>query len=839
VTPEDWARLRQYFEQLCELAPESQREIIDSLDEPPALRQQLQRMLRADAESRLQELASEQVPSLHGMAGSDDPGIPNRDGERLGAWRITGGLGAGGMGQVYRARRDDGHFEADAAIKIVSRDINAAQFVHERSVLARLQHPHIARLLDGGECADGRPYLVMELVHGKAIDAYCKDRGCDSAAIIRLMLDAARAVAYAHVRAVLHRDIKPDNIMVDEQGLVKLLDFGVAKLLDVEHDGKLTVAECFTPRYAAPEQISRQAVTTASDVFSLAVVLYELVSGRHPFASGADSSDITRRVLTGEATPLRRAMRETRREPGSLTLPLRDLEAVLAHALQSDASRRYQDMNAFVDELQRISEDRPVLTRPPGAIERSLRWAARNRVAALGVILGVTSLLIGSGVALWQTHEASLQRDAALIEAHRAERVAIFLSDVFRAPDPSRSRGEEVSARELLDRSRERITTELADDPLLRQRLQAVMADTYRSLGLFDEAEALLLGALEQAGNQPEPELLGTLGWLHAFQGRFADSIARLRQAERRAAATGDVPAQISALGRLATPYLNLGDTENAEAAIKESMALAAASGVEDRQQAIAMYGMLANIAFTRGDLDQAELQYQLILKLHLAEHGETHVDVAQDQSNLATVAFQRGDWPKAERLYRRAIEINRAYFGVENAQIASQTRSLALTLRRSGQFSESLKTFRAAAEMSTNWNGESHPSTISTLLEALELALLMGESSPAELAQLKPVVKSLNADSLLACRHVGLSQWNSANPDLLAISQSRDCLERLGASEANRATADVAVARAHDANGIPSAVAWQRARESVDALKLPDPLLLKTMERHLLDSTR
>jgi eukaryotic-like serine/threonine-protein kinase len=839
VTPEDWARLREHFEHLCEQAPESQQEIIDSLDEPLALREQLQRMLRADAESRLQELASEQLPSLHGMVGSDELAIPKRDGERLGAWRITGSLGAGGMGQVYRARRDDGHFEADAAIKIVSRDVNAAQFVHERSVLARLQHPHIARLLDGGECVDGRPYLVMELVRGKAIDHYCKERSCDSAVIIRLMLDAARAVAYAHVRAVLHRDIKPDNIMVDEQGLVKLLDFGVAKLLDVEHDGKLTVAECFTPRYAAPEQISRQAVTTASDVFSLAVVLYELVSGRHPFAAGDDAGGLARRILTSEATPLRRAMRGTRREPSSLTPPLRDLEAVLARALQSDASRRYQDMNAFVDELQRISEDRPVQTRHPGTIEKSLRWAARNRVAALGLVLGVASMLIGSGIALWQAHEASLQRDAAVIEAHRAERVATFLSDVFRAPDPSRSRGEEVSARELLDRSRERITSELADDPLLRQRLQAVMANTYRSLGLFDEAEALLLGALEQAGTEPEPELLSTLGWLHAFQGRFEDSIARLRQAERRAAATGDVPAQISALGRLATPYLNLGDTENAEAVIRESLALAAASGIDDRQHAIAMYGMLANIAFTRGDLDQAELQYQQILKLHLAEHGQTHVDVAQDQSNLATVAFQRGDWPTAERLYRRAIEINRAYFGVENAQIASQTRSLALTLRRSGHFSESLTTFRAAADMSANWNGQEHPSTTSTRLEALELALLMGEGSPAELAQLESVVKSLDADSLLACRHVGLSQWNLTNPDLPAISQSRDCLERLGASEANLAMAEVAVARAHDANGIASTDAWQRARESVEAMKLPDPLLLKTIERHPLDSAK
>ncbi|MGB0135570.1 protein kinase domain-containing protein [Dokdonella sp.] len=832
MTPEDWIRLRRHFDVLCEHEPASWPAAIGGLDESPEICAQLQRMLQADVESRVHEHVSSQVPALHRLAGSGDGSIPDRSDEVLGAWRIVGTLGEGGMGQVYRARRDDGRFEAEAAIKIVTCGINAAQFIHERSVLARLQHPNIARLLDGGECADGRPYLVMELVCGTPIDRHCAGLDHDMAQTIRLLIDAAEAVAYAHARAVLHRDLKPDNIMVDEHGQVKLLDFGVAKLLDVENDGKLTVASCFTPRYAAPEQVAGEMATTATDVFSLAVVIYELLSQRHPFAMAGADGDLTRRMLTGEATPLRRNLGDAQIHPGPIGRRLRDLEAVLACALRSDPSQRYTDMYSFAAELGRVAADKPVRTRTPGLLEQLTRWSRRNRVAAMGVVLGVISLLLGSGLAFWQAHEAALQRDSALQEARRAERVAEFLSDVFRAPDPSRSRGEDISARELLDRSRERITVELADDPVLRQRLQSVMGDTYRSLGLLDEAEELLLQALQQAADDPSAELLITLGWLHAFQGRFEDSAMRLREAAQRAASVGDVAAQVDALGRLATPLLNLNDTEQAGRVIREALALARTTDSVNAEKLFGMRSMLANIAYTRGDLDQAQAQYEEMLKLRLAERGEIHTDVALAWSNLATVAFTRGDWTKAETLYRRAIDINKAYFGVDNAQIAAQTRSLALTLRRQDRLEESLETFRRAAEMSVAWNGAQHPGSISVRLESLELALLADEELPPELEMLVEPIAQSAPDSLAACRYAGLRSWLDAQPDATAIQTARDCLVRQQASEAQLAMAQFGVARALSGSGLPADEAWREALSQAESETLRDPLLQRTVRK-------
>src|SRR5690606_29249892 len=291
-----------------------------------------------------------------------------------------------------------------------------------------------------------------------------------------------------------------------------------------DRQAEQTSAFYFTPRYAAPEQLAGEPVTTAADVFSLAVVLFELLCGRHPYADAGteaeQSEGLSRRVLTGEPAPLRRALREAGCLPSARSDRLRDLEAVLDRALQRDPQRRYASMDGFAEELQRVLEDRPVRTRAPGSGERLLRWARHHRLSAAMVLVALASLLIGSSLALWQGIEARRQRDAALLEAARAERVGQFLADIFRASNPAQSRGAEVSARELLDRGRERIGSELGDDPLLRQRLQRVIAETYRSLGLYEQAESLYADALEGSSGAACGELLSDLGWLHAYQGR-------------------------------------------------------------------------------------------------------------------------------------------------------------------------------------------------------------------------------------------------------------------------------------------------------------------------------
>lgn len=823
---EDWPRLRAHFDALCELAEADRESALQALGEPEELLQPLRAMLAADAAGRLAELAVEQAPALTLAATRESDEQAALLGRRLGAWRILALIGSGGMGYVYRARRDDGRYQAEAALKVVASRFDAGRFLQEREVLARLQHPGIARLLDGGECEDGRPYLVMELVDGQPIDRWADQRGLSLTARLALAVDAAQAVAYAHARAVLHRDLKPENILVDRGGQVKLLDFGVAKLLDREADadaaGAPTSAGYFTPRYAAPEQLACEGATTATDVFALGVVLFELLSDRHPFAGeDGNRSSLIRRVLDGEALGLRRALAQQGRRADVGAARLRDLDAVLGRALQRDPQRRFASMQAFADELQRVLDDRPVRTRAPGPAERLLRWSRRHRLAAAMLLVGLASLLLGTSLALWQGIEARRQRDVALLEAARAERVGEFLADIFRAPNPSRARGAEVSARELLDRGRERIASELGDDPVLRERLQRVIADTYRSLGLYEPAESLLAEALEASAPERRGELLSDLGWLHAFQGRYEDSAGRLEQAVALLRESGAGDPLVNALQRLATPLINLGRIEDAEAAASEALQRSAALPTPDLSRQASLHGLLASVAYNRGDLDAAEARYREALQTQRRLHGEAHTAVGVGLGNLATVAFRKGQLEQAVQGYREAVALQRAYFGVDNAQVAAPMASLGLALRRLGRGDEALATLRESAAIHAGWSGEAHPVTVGVLLDALELAQLLGEEANAELAAFQRIGSVIDPDSVAGCRLAALREQARSAPSDDALRAALDCLEQRGAPSAVIAQAALQRARA-----VPDPALRRAAGERIEALWPRDALL-------------
>jgi eukaryotic-like serine/threonine-protein kinase len=830
VTPADWERLRGHFERLCELDPATREARLAALAEPDELLIRLRRMLAADGVDRLRDSAQEQAPALHQRL--DLGAEPDRIGERLGAWRIVSVLAVGGMGRVYRALRDDGRYRADAAIKIVARGIDAAHFEQERATLARLQHPGIARLLDGGECADGRPYLVMEYIDGMPIDRYCAGQGRSTRDRLRLVLAAARAVAYAHAHAVLHRDIKPDNVLVDASGTVKLLDFGVAKLLDVDGennaDPRLTAASYYTPRYAAPEQFAGQPSTTATDVFSLAVMLFELLAGGHPYAVEDDDEDLSRRLLTGEPTALPRALRQRGRDAALAAGPLRDLAAVLERALSREPGRRYQSMDAFADELERVLADRPVQTRAASWRERGWRWVQHHRIAAAAMGLGVLGLGLGAGLATWQAREAGLQRDAALLEAARAERVAEFLADVFRAPNPSESKGIEVSARELLDRGRQRIAEELGDDPKLRARMQAVIANTYRSLGARDEAEALLQQALAESGDGPRAGLLLELGWLHAFQARFEESAARLREAAEQAAVEGLPDVRIAALQRLATPLINLRRLDEAEAGLSQALDLLQAQPRRDPAIAIGISDLLGNIAYSRGELDRAESLYREVLAGQRALRTEAHVGVSMALNNLAAVAMARGRPDEGEALYREAVTVARAYFGVDNEQVALPLRGLGAALRRQARGAEALPLLREAAEVFSRWAGAGSRSAIDSRFQALELAILLGETDAPEFALLTSALAEGSSDAPRACHLDSLRVLAAPAGDASQARRARDCLVAAAAPESVQLLAEVALLRA-EGRPPPPVTAALRAR--IAALERADPYLREAVE--------
>ena len=832
MNQEQWARLRAAFERLCELPEAEWEAALASSTLEPVVRDRLLQMLRADRADVVPDRAVDLAPGLHQQL-SDTPVPDDRVGERFGAWRVVGSLGVGGMGKVYRAVRDDGRYEAEAAIKVVGRGIDARQFLHERNVLARLQHPNIARLLDGGEDEAGRPFLVMELVKGQTIDDHVAANKLSQRQVLRLMLDAAEAVGYAHARAVLHRDIKPDNVMVDDEGRVKLLDFGVAKLLDADSDDTRTTAAYFTPRYAAPEQLAGEPATTATDVFSLGLLLYELLSGQHPFALDGEG-ELTRRMLTGEAAPLRRALRR-RGDSGDLGEgQLKDMESVLARSLCVDTSERLQSVDVLADELRRILADRPIRSRPIGAFERGWRWSRRNRLAAATALLGLLFVIAGSGVALWQAREARVQRDAALQEARRAERVADFLIRVFQSPNPSKARGETVTARELLDNSRERIANELSDDPQLRQRLQAVIGDTYRSLGLYDEAEQFLTEAVAQAGEAVDPDLLINLGWVHAFQGRFEESDQRFVEAIQRARELSDPRRVADAQRRRASALMNLSRLDEAEAELRASLAYEESVAVPDADNLLATRELLANIAYFHDDLDKAEAEYAAALRLKVAKYGPTHTAVALTQSSLGTVAFKRGDFAEAERRYRESADTFRAFYGVDNDQIAAQLRNQSLALRRLQRYDESLVVGGQAVAMYSQWSGAENPRTLQAEVDLLEEELLLGRDAAASWATIDAAEKTLSDTSRLACRLVSLRQWIAEAPDPASARQALDCLEADHAPEALLLMADLSVARAEKLADGDAAAALEALRTRLAAIDHPDPLMRAAAEELL-----
>ncbi|MEZ5463945.1 MAG: serine/threonine-protein kinase [Lysobacteraceae bacterium] len=830
MNQEQWARLREAFERLCELPETEWEAALASSTLEPVVRERLLQMLRADRAGAVPDRAVDLAPGLHQQL-TDSPVPDDRVGERFGAWRVVGSLGVGGMGKVYRAVRDDGRYEAEAAIKVVGRGIDARQFLHERNVLARLQHPNIARLLDGGEDDAGRPFLVMELVEGRTIDDQVAEKKLSQRQVLGLMLDAADAVGYAHARAVLHRDIKPDNVMVDDAGRVKLLDFGVAKLLDADSDDTRTTAAYFTPRFAAPEQLAGDAATTATDVFSLALLLYELLSGQHPFGVDGEG-DLTRRMLTVEAAPLRRALRRAGRDGDLGDGQLRDLESLLARALQNDATRRLQSVDVLADELRRILSDLPIRSRRIGLSERAWRWSRRNRLAATTALLGLLALLAGSGIALWQAHEAREQRDTALQEARRAERVAEFLTEVFRAPNPSQARGETITARELLDHNRERIAEDLSDDPRLRQRLQAVIGDTYRSLGLYKEAEEFLEEAVLQAGDDIDPGLLANLGWVHAFQGRYEDSERRLAEAMSRARSTGDKASFANAQLRRATPLMNLSRFDEAESCLREVLAYEESLPTPDTRVLLSVRELLANIAYFRGDLDAAEAEYEAALRFKVERHGPVHIGVALTLSSLGTVMFKRGDFEGAERRYREAADTYRASYGVNNDQVAAQFRNQSLALRRLQRYDESLAAGRKAVAMLAQWSGAEHPRTLQARIDLLELELLLERDATSSWDAVEAAEAGLAPGSRLACRLASLRQWVASVPDVNTARQALDCLIADHAPEALLLVAELALARAARLHNDHHQEAVAALRQRLQGIEHPDPLLRAAAHR-------
>ncbi len=684
-----------------------------------------------------------------------------RAGERIGAYRVVREIGRGGMAVVYLAERDDGAFDQQVALKLLHSaapaDEISRRFEQERQILASLKHPAIAGLLDGGVDAAGRPFIVLEHVEGQPVDRYCDDRRLSVDQRIELLARVAEAVAYAHRNLVVHRDIKVSNIMVSDDGRVKLLDFGIAKLLDPALAGAFaapptrTVARVLTPEYASPEQVRGEPVTTASDVYQLGLLLYELLAGERAHRFGDSSAAEMERVVCDQES--RRpstlgvsdeAARNRRTTPGQLKRWLRgDLDTIILKALRKEPERRYASPAELIADLERYRAGLPVTARGDSLGYRARKFAGRHRLG-LAAAAVIVLLLVGYAVTLTvQAERVAVERDRARAEAAKAREVKDFLISLFRHSDPNQALGAELTARQMLDRGGERIEQELAGQPEVQAEMLATVGEIYRELGAYERSEPLLRRAVELArrlgDSRPDSDsLLSATAQLHLARvlhdrgddeeaGEILDRVLEIR---RRQLAAGD-PLLAEVLRDRALVLRSQGEPEAAEPLLHEALAIYRESYGDQHPDVAATLSTLGTLERRAGNLDAAEALLREALDLRRALLPDNHSELATSLSNLALTLRRQGDFAGAEPLFREALAIYREVLGPDHAWVAITLSNLGLTLLDGGRPLASETILRQALDVRSKSLAENHPHVAANLHD-LGLAL-RAQGKPVE----------------------------------------------------------------------------------------------------------
>ncbi|MCB1032344.1 MAG: serine/threonine protein kinase, partial [Acidobacteria bacterium] len=738
-----WQQAKELFEAALEHPPEERTSFLQqACGDDLALRAEVESLLEADDRS-LPWIDGHVFQASAGLW--EDPPL-QVEGSRIGAYELVRELGRGGMGAVYLATRADDQFQQQVAIKVIKRGMDSDEIVdrfrRERQILASLTHPHITRLLDGGVTDDGLPYFVMEYIEGQPIDRYCRERDLPLNQVLELFRSVCAAVHHAHGRLVVHRDIKPGNVLVTAGGQPKLLDFGIAKLLGSDHvplHPAVTAAGSLplTPEYASPEQLRGGQVTTASDVYSLGVVLYILLCGRSPYRfAGRGRREVEHRVCEVEPPPPSAVAGQGKesRKQRSLRRQLEgDLDNIVAKALAKEPERRYTSAAQLEGDLSRHLSGLPVLARPDTLGYRFGKFVRRNRVMTMAAALVVLSLVAGLLVASWQARVAGRQRQRAREEAAAAEQVADFLAGLLQEADPFRTPGREVSVRELLDRAADRLDGELEEQPLVRARMLDTLGVAFGNLGLYDRAQPLLVQAVKsrtEALGPAAPETAESLGHL----GVLLRKTVQLEEAEqnlRRALAIrrdhfGPESAEVATtLAELASVLRVRGDYDAAEPMARKTLALRRRLLEPDALEVAESLNDLALLRKEQGSYGESEALYREALKIYRARLGEHSMSTAVGLQNLADLLLKRGDFEEAISSMQQALATYRQLLGDDSAYVAGGLNTLAALLRNVGRYGEAEEAYREALALRTRLLGPEHRSVART---ATNLAAVLME---------------------------------------------------------------------------------------------------------------
>ncbi|NNF57636.1 MAG: tetratricopeptide repeat protein [Rhodothermaceae bacterium] len=749
LTPEQWARVTELFDDALEQPPEARAAWLDTActdaDGRPdaALRAEIDALLRADAAAEADSSFESATDRFEGVLPPDVSALASESpmGRRVGPYRIVRELGRGGMGMVYLGERADGQFEHTVALKLIRHGVDSAEarrrFRAERQILASLQHPHIAHLLDGGVTEDGTPWFALEYVEGEPITAYCDRRQLTVAERLDLFLTVGEVVAYAHHNLIVHRDLKPSNILVTPDGTVKLLDFGIAKLIetDAAEDEALTHTgiQALTPEYAAPEQVRGEAITTATDVYALGLVLYELLTGHRPYRftrttpaeiervvceqmPAKPSTVVTRPTLPTAPQAVAVTPETVSRARSTIPERLRrylggDLDTIVLKALRKAPDQRYASAEALVEDVRRHQLGVPVLARKETSLYRASKFVRRHRAGVIAATLLIVALMGGLVVTSVLAREARLQ-------AARADEVKTFLMGLFAVSDPDQARGDSVTARTLLDAAAAQIDTELTTDPLLQAELMGVLGTIYGKLALFAQADTLLSEALarqrqRRGANHPATaKARVALAEVRYQQGAFVEAETLLRDALRvqQRGVAPDRPEASGTLSLLGQTLRRLSRFNEADSLLTAAIATQREAPAATRPQLAVSLDRLASLRRDQGRYDEAEPLAREALVLREELLGSDHREVYESKNNLAIILRYLGDYDAAEALYREVLRFNRRRLGNEHLETATVLANLADIMMRQRRYAEAERMAREVLAIDLKLLPPEHP---------------------------------------------------------------------------------------------------------------------------------
>lgn len=830
-----WHDIDELFDAALEVAPGDREAFLDArAGDDPELRQAVHRLL--DAHDRADRfLATEATPALaaawEGLGGDLSFADTGLIGAELGHYRLVELISRGGMGSVYRAVRSDGEFRQDVAVKVLRRGLDTddvlRRFLAERQILASLDHPNVARLLDGGATADGRPYLVMELVEGVPITDYCDHHRLGLDARLDLFQTVCGAVQYAHARLVIHRDLKPANILVSGDGVVKLLDFGIAKLLDAEADPALiphtrTGMRLLTPGYASPEQLLGGPVTTATDVYELGLVLHVLLTGR-PYRAlegpeqGADgrlrqvkpSVVVARAPESGaEQTPAAAAARRAT-TPERLVRELRgDLDTIVLKTLHRDPDRRYGSVEELRADIKRYLRGLPIEAQRDSLGYRLRKFARRNRSAVAGGVAFALLLTAYAATITVQRGSLAIERDRVRTEAATAQQVTEFLVRLFASSDPARSGGATVTARELLDSGAVRVERELSEDPEVQARIMATIGTAYSALGVYDRAEPLLRSALalnRTVHGDYHPTVIQNLADLASFRRRadFEEGL-RLNAEATRIAETVHGP-EHPEVARLLIDRAEWLETDDQRRHALLARALAILRQADSTQPTLLARALQAD-AFNRPP-DQAIPRLEESLEIREVTLGPDHPDVALTLNALGLALFFVAP-DSAEVLLRRSLDRTRAVYGDNHPNTLEVMNNLAALLRNHGRHADAEPIYR---ELLESWTSHHEADRLMQAFAAHGLGWVLAEQG-----------KHVEAEPLLR----GVVDHLAVDPErhLVTLPMARSTLGRCLALQGRLAEAEPLLLAGYEGTpGFPPTVerlvdlydAWGRPSEA------------------------